>query len=65
MIPEIKVGRAQELKAFEKLELVPEETNTLRLALDKYSVSCYDADNTSWRAAEGTHGANWFFIERY
>lgn len=57
-IPRTNIGSLRplrELKAFAKVELVAGEKKTVKVILDKYSISFYDAANSSWRAQSGIY----------
>lgn len=45
----------KELKAFHKASLNPGETRPIKITLDKYSVSFYDASNSCWRIQGGDY----------
>lgn len=46
---------AKELKAFRKVHLQPAASTEIQVSFDKYSVSIYDAEESCWRAEEGTY----------
>ncbi|KAH7152676.1 glycoside hydrolase superfamily [Dactylonectria macrodidyma] len=45
----------KELQAFSKVEIVPGESKTVSVQLDKYSVSVYDAKSEHWHAEKGEY----------
>jgi beta-glucosidase len=54
--PPTIIGRprpVKELKAFKKVDLMPNSSKTMSLTLDKYSVSLYDAKNSCWLGVKG------------
>jgi beta-glucosidase len=59
--PEISIGRTRpvkELKAFQKVFLQAAETASIRVSLDKYSLSFYNSSNACWCIQKGQYVAH-------